>query len=123
MLLEFVFGHLFGFDMSGFTQQQILSMNSYEKLLIELGEKSYMPSGSKWPVEVRLLFLCLINAVLFVVSKIILKKTGSNLMNMMNNMNATNTSSPAAPEQKKRKMKGPTVSVNDIPDVDESEIQ
>ena len=48
---EFVLGNFLGFDMQGFTQQQIISMHSYEKMLIELGEKSYVPAGSKWPVE------------------------------------------------------------------------
>lgn len=121
MLMEFVCGNWLGFDMSGFTQQQIISMNSYEKLLIELGEKSYVPSGSKWPVEVRLLFLVIMNCAFFIISKMILKKTGSNLMNMMNSMNAA-TSAPAAPPiQKKRKMKGPSISVDDIPDVNEAE--
>ena len=33
MVVEYVFGSWFKFDMQGFTQQQILSMNSYEKLL------------------------------------------------------------------------------------------
>lgn len=121
MLMEFVCGNWLGFDMSGFTQQQIISMNSYEKLLIELGEKSYVPSGSKWPVEVRLLFLVIMNAAFFIISKMILKKTGSNLMNMMNSMNAQ-SSPPNAPQiVKKRKMKGPSISVDDIPDVNEAE--
>ncbi len=31
MVCEMVFGRI-GFDMEGFTQQQLLSMNSYEKL-------------------------------------------------------------------------------------------
>jgi hypothetical protein len=121
MLMEFVCGNWLGFDMSGFTQQQIISMNSYEKLLIELGEKSYVPSGSKWPVEVRLLFLVIMNGAFFIISKMILKKTGSNLMNMMNSMNATTSPPVTAQAAKKRKMKGPSISVDDIPDVADAE--
>jgi hypothetical protein len=108
--------------MNGFTQQQCVSIHTYEKLLIELGEKSYVPSGSKWPVEVRLLFLIIMNAAFFIISKIILKKTGSNLMGMINNMNATSTTSSnvtSNPLLKKRKMKGPSINLDDIPDIDE----
>jgi hypothetical protein len=112
MLCEFVFGNFLGFDMQGFTQQQIVSMNSYEKLLIELGEKSYVPTGSKWPVELRLLFLIIMNAAFFIVSKMIMKKTGANLMSMINGMN---TSVPST-AQRKRKMRGPNVNLDDIPE-------
>ena len=128
MLMEFFCGNWLGFDMSGFTQQQMVSMNSYEKLLIELGEKSYVPSGSKWPVEVRLLFLVVMNAAFFIISKMIMKKTGSNLMNMMNTMNTaggqnenTESNTSSSIPMKKRKMRGPTVSVDDIPDVNDAE--
>ena len=113
MLVEFIFGNFLGFDMQGFTQQQILSMNSYEKLLIELGEKSYVPTGSKWPVELRLLFLIIMNAAFFIVSKMIMKKTGANLMNMINGMN---TSQPPLSTHRKRKMKGPNINIDDIPE-------
>jgi hypothetical protein len=116
MATEFIFGNWLGFDMQGFTQQQMVSMNSYEKLLIELGEKSYVPTGSKWPVELRLLFLIIINAAFFIISKMIMKKTGTNLINMMNNMNT-----PRQPEasKTKRKMKGPSIDIDDIPDLEE----
>ena len=113
---EFIFGNFLGFDMQGFTQQQILSMNSYEKLLIELGEKSYVPSGSKWPVELRLLFMIIMNAAFFVISKMIMKKTGANLLGMVNNMNAAPAQSSAA-SQRKRRMKGPNIDL-DLPDID-----
>ena len=43
MLTEFVFGRFLNFDMSGFAQQLNLQMNQYNKLLIELGEKTYVP--------------------------------------------------------------------------------
>lgn len=77
-----------GFDMEGYTQQQTLYMNKYEKLLIELGEKSYVPSSiNKWPVEIRLMALILFQTTIFVISKIIAKKTNFNLLQMYNNIN------------------------------------
>lgn len=115
MVVEYVFGSWFKFDMQGFTQQQILSMGSYEKLLIELGEKSYVPEGSNWPVELRLLFLIIINAAFFIISKLILKKTGSNLMGMVNSMN-TSSAAPSTQPGAKRKMKGPSINLDEIPE-------
>jgi hypothetical protein len=104
---EFVFGNFLGFDMSGFTQQQIISMHSYEKLLIEIGEKSYIPTEENWPVEVRLLFTIIMNAAFFIVSKMMMQKTGTNLMNMVNNMNGSKVTD--SKEQPRRKMRGPNV--------------
>jgi hypothetical protein len=116
MIIEFVLGFWLKFDMQGFTQQQILNMKSYERLLIELGEKSYVPGGSEWPVELRLLGLVLINAVFFIVSKLIMKKTGSNIISMINAMSFDpNYVRP------KRKMKGPNIEIDDIPDVENLE--
>jgi hypothetical protein len=115
MVVEYVFGSWLKFDMQGFTQQQILSMSSYEKLLIELGEKSYVPEGSNWPVELRLLFLIIINAAFFIISKLILRKTGSNLMGMVNSMNATSTPASSTGGAK-RKMKGPSINLDEIPE-------
>ena len=112
MLVEYILGGWLKFDMQGFTQQQIINMSSYERLLIELGEKSYIPGGSDWPIEVRLLFLIIINAAVFIVSKMIMKKTGSNVLSMMNSMNAPTLSSAS----KKRKMRGPEIDLNDIPE-------
>ena len=82
---EVVLGKL-NFDMEGFAQQQIMSMNTYDSLLIEMAEKSYVPKGSKWPVEARLCSMLLMNVVLFVVSKIITKKTGTNLLGSINQL-------------------------------------
>jgi hypothetical protein len=119
MVCEFVFGSYLGFDMAGFTQQQILSMNSYEVLLIELGEKSYLPGGSKWPVEIRLLFMILCNAGLFIVSKMIMKQTGSNLLGLINNMNRSSNGNTTSNQNNasKRKMKEPNINFNDLPEI------
>ena len=80
-------------------------MNSYERLLIEMGEKSYVPQGSKWPVELRLLFLIIVNAVIFIIGRMVMRKTGSNMMNMFSKVNPPNPPRTS----KKRKMKGPNI--------------
>jgi hypothetical protein len=118
MLVEFVFGNWLGFDMEGFTTQQLVSMSSYDRLLIELGEKSYVPEGSRWPVELRLLFLIIMNAAFFIVSRMIAKKTGADVLNMVNSLNRP--SRPSGPAIKKRRMKEPDVDIDDLPDLDDN---
>jgi len=119
MVLEFILGYLFKFDMQGFTQQQIVNMTQYERLLIELGENSYVPGGSQWPVEVRLLIMVLGNAAIFIIAKMIMKKTGSNLMGMMNSFSQSSSSSGGGGggNASKRKMRGPSINPDDIPDI------
>lgn len=114
--IEYIFGKFLGFDMAGFTQQQAVSMSSYERLLIELGEKSYVPSGSGWPVEVRLMFVILLNTVSFIFGKMFLNKTGANMMNMMNMMGGP----PSGPQQNaepRRRMRGPVIVDDELPNV------
>jgi hypothetical protein len=73
MGIELLFSNLLKIDMTGFAKQQMSSMSSYEKILIELGEKSLLEkSKSQWPAEVRLLFTIVMNAVIFVMSKAIM---------------------------------------------------
>lgn len=112
MLTEFILGKYLKLDMQGFTNQQMVNMNSYEKILIELGEKSYVPEGPSWSPEMRLLFLIIMNAAIFIVSKMIMKKTGSNIMSMMNNMNGSSSTSNTT--EKKRKMKPPDFDIDDL---------
>lgn len=84
MGLEVVLGKL-SFDVEGFAQQQLVQMNTYESLLVEMAEKSYSPSGkSKWPVEARLMTMLTINMAMFVICKMIQKRTGANLLGSIN---------------------------------------
>jgi hypothetical protein len=116
MGVEFIFGKFLKLDMEGFTQQQIVSMSSYEKLLIELGEKSYMPEGSNYSVEMRLFFLVLMNSAFFIVSKLVLSKTSANLMGMMNEMMSNTKPTNGVTEESvpKRKMQGPDINIDDL---------
>jgi len=100
-ITEFVLGYWLKFDMQDFTKQQIVNMNKYEHLLIELGEKNYVPEGSKWPVEIRLLFTILINAAIFIVTKMVMKKIGSSIFNTNEEQNTP-----------KRRMRGPEIDLN-----------
>lgn len=110
MMVEFVLGNWFKFDMNGFTQQQMLSMSSYDKLLIELGEKSYLSQQSNWPVEARLLVLIIVNATVFIITKMVFKSTGTNFMNMINSQ----TEQPPISTQPKKKMRGPDINLSDL---------
>lgn len=104
---EILFGQL-NFDMEGFAHHQIMNMNSYDQLLVELAEKTYVPKGSKWPVEVRLLGMLILNMAIFIFQKMISKSVGNsggsnNLLTLINNFssrlatNAVNASSGNPP--------------------------
>ena len=46
-------------------------MNQYDHLLIELGEENYVETNeSKWPVEIRILFMSVVNAIIFIIIKL-----------------------------------------------------
>lgn len=104
--VEFALNY-FGFDISGFTTDQMSKMNSYERLLYELCAKHYNPNGSSIPVELRLFGMILINAAMFIGMRIMMKKLST----------PSFTSSVPAPQgytshqpdnQGPKKMKGPT---------------
>ncbi|CAH6420951.1 Hypothetical protein HVR_LOCUS1330 [uncultured virus] len=66
-----------GLNIGGYTVAQMRSMNKYERLLIELGETNYKTSGgaaaaqSSWPIEIRIFFMALVNAVTFIIIKML----------------------------------------------------
>lgn len=113
MITEFILGKFLRLDLEGFTQQQMLNMRRYERFLIEIGEKNYVPEGKKWPVEIRLIGFVLIQAAAFTASKMILKRTGTNLMGMFNAAVHQNQNMNNGNNAPKRKMKMPDVDLDD----------
>ena len=124
MVLEWVSTNWLGIDLGGFTQQQVNMMNRYERLLIELGEKNYSTMGSRFPVEVRLIFLIIFNAGLFYVQKMIFSggEGGANVLNsLFGGMNAAAQKPQPATQRRTNNggrrrtgMRGPTISPQDV---------
>jgi len=82
LAIEFVCTQWIGIDLSGFTKYQALMLHKYDKLLIELGEKSRGSWGSNLPVEVRLLGLVLFQAGVFYLIKIVAGKFGCSVADL-----------------------------------------
>lgn len=101
--LEFALNYL-GFDINGFTADQMTKMNTYERLLVELCAKHYNPNGSSIPVELRLLGIILLNAAMFIGMKIMAKKFESSSGSSIPQMNPFNNATTSEPQ---KRMRGP----------------
>lgn len=120
--IEYVFGNWLNFDMDGYTQHQLTRMDKYQRMLIELGEKSYTPEGSRWPVEMRLLGTMIMNAAIFVGAKAFMNSTGVNMLNMMPKRTSMDvTTSNGSTQKKRRSMKPPDIDLEDLPEVDDGD--
>lgn len=117
VILEFVCTQWADIDIQGFARQQRKMMGKYDRLIIELGEKSYSTWGSNIPVEIRLLGLILYNAAIFYIGKIIANKYGGDTADFFLSF----TGQPPAAEQKeedastaKARMRGPRFKPEDL---------
>jgi hypothetical protein len=119
--MEYLFTSVIGMDMTGFAKEQTKNMVEYDKMLIELGEKSYSAEESDWPVEFRLIFTILTQAAIFCVANFLMKKLGIGMdgfmgmvkqmsNTMMNNQENTTEAQPqpTTPPVQSRRMKGPS---------------
>lgn len=129
MLMEFVSNNWMGVDLTGFTAHQMTMMHKYDRMLIELGEKSYNRWGSNLPVEIRLIGFIILQAGIFYLGKIIADKGGGALTDIFKMF--TGASAPPTPASQtagsgnadvsdvpegapKKKMRGPSVKVADL---------
>jgi len=74
-------------DIKGFYNYQKNSINQYESLLFELGEKNYIQDEKKWPVEIRLIGVVAMNAAFFIGGKWAERKYGVNILNLFTPIN------------------------------------
>lgn len=120
MAIEFVGINFLGVDLSGFAAQQMTMMERYDRMLIELGEKSYNRWGLNIPIEIRLIGFIVLQAGLFYVGKIIAdRKGGSAISDLYKMITGQAASKPATPETKteeapKKKMRGPSIKPDEI---------
>ena len=124
ILMEFVCIQWVGIDLSGFTLQQTRIMYKYDRLLIELGEKSYNRWGMNLPVEIRLIGFIILQAGIFYLGKIISDKFGNSVAELFKGItgqppdqvaSTSQTSSTAKQNPpKKKRMRGPKIRPEDI---------
>ena len=107
---EIFMGKVLKLDAEGFVSQQMLSMQKYNELLFEMGERNYNSWGSSWPVEVRLIMMILGNAVVFIFMKMMTKKDGG----IGNIFNSIFNPTPSVPV-KKRSMRPPDINLDNLP--------
>jgi hypothetical protein len=94
-------------NIGGYTLSQMRSMNKYEQLLTELGENNYKNNAtavagtqSNWPVELRILFVALINAVAFIIIKMLSSSLGEGIATtIVDGLSSILSGSPPQPGQ------------------------
>jgi len=125
MVMEFVCVNWMGVDLTGFASQQMLMMDRYDRLLIELGERSYNRWGMNLPVELRLICFILLQAGLFYLGKIIADKAGSSMADLFRGIAGQQPKRQSTEDQEeevpRKKMRGPSIKMEDIKKMSESE--
>lgn len=120
VVMEYLCTEWLQINLSGFTIQQIKMMHKYERMLIELGEKSYTRWGMNLPVEARLVGMILFQAAIFYLGKIISEKYGTNIADIFKGFTGQPPSAePATVEEvvdtpPEKKMRGPSMKAADI---------
>jgi hypothetical protein len=83
-------------------------MNQYERLLFEIGEKSYFTSSKQWSPELRLIGIIVLNGAIFVGTKMLFRSTGANLMNIIGQAGSTPPAATSSSSSRPR-MRGPDI--------------
>jgi len=111
LVMEYVCTQWIGIDLSGFAKRQSQMMNKYDRMLIELGEKSYTRWGNNFPVEVRLIFVIVFQAGLFYLAKMIGENFGESFVGLLN---GGQQKVAVLENDEVKKMQGPKIKASDI---------
>ena len=102
-------------DIKGFAVEQASSINQYESILMEIGEKNYLQDNKKWPAELRLLGIVFMNAAMFIGIRMFYKKSGINLSAQSRPPPPQGEyRGPPPSQQGPRKMRGPDIDLDDF---------
>ena len=101
-------------DIKGFAVEQASSINQYESILMEIGEKNYLQDNKKWPAELRLLGIVFMNAAMFIGIRMFYKKSGINLSAQPRPPPPQGEYRGPPPQQAPRKMRGPDIDLDDF---------
>jgi len=118
LAIEFLSTKFLGIDMSGLTVHQTAIMHKYDRMLIELGEKSYGQWGRNLPVEIRLIGFAILQTGIFYLAKMIKENYGENASNILKGFfgvpSVPGSSEEDKDEKPKKKMRGPSRKVKDF---------
>lgn len=92
-----LFARHHGVDLDGFAKFQIRTINRYNQVLLELGEKWYSPNGAEMAVETRIVGLALIQAAIFYAGRVIERKFGVSAETVHSMIDAHVTGGPPPP--------------------------
>ena len=101
-----VIGVKMGLNMKGYARKQQEKREKYDRLLNELGEKSYFSFSSNWPVEVRLLGAICFDTVLFILGNMATQYFSNSILGQFGQTNGSTSKKPS--------MRGPSVRAEDI---------
>jgi hypothetical protein len=100
-------------EMEGFADSQMARMNKYDRLLVELGERSYNRWGTSIPVEIRLLFMIIFQAGLYYIIKVTSSGSNNSVAEIIKMIFGDSTA-PKQEEPPKKKMRGPSIKVEEM---------
>lgn len=112
--IEMLATKVLGLDFKGFAKIQMTKMEKYERLLVELGEKSYSNFANNWPVEVRLVGILLMDACVFYMVKMAQEYAGDGMLEMISMVTGMPITKPVAANKPQHRMRGPSMRPEDI---------